>query len=123
MPTSSRGASGWCLLVFSLILILLGLILLAGGLWLASLGGSWYYLIAGLGLMVSGGLMARDSLTGAWLYFVVLVGTVIWALWEVGLSPWELLPRVFGYIVLGIVVAVLLPTLKRRQAMSGGEAP
>lgn len=113
---SSRGASGWLLLVFAIILIILGLILAAGGLWLVTLGGSWYYLIAGIGLVLSGGLMAKDSLSGAWLYLAVLLGTVIWALWEVGLSPWELLPRVFGYLVLGVIVLLLLPTMKRRQA-------
>lgn len=113
---ASRSVGGWFLLVFAIILVILGLILAAGGIWLVTLGGSWYYLIAGLGLIISGGLMARDSLTGVWVYFLVLFGTLIWALWEVGFSPWELLPRVFGYIVLGVIVLALLPTLKRRQA-------
>ncbi|GHA93288.1 hypothetical protein [Modicisalibacter luteus] len=114
--TQPRGATGWALLIFALILAFLGLVLAAGGLWLVALGGSWYYLIAGLGLILSGVLMAKDSLTGVWLYLAVFAGTVIWAVWEVGLSPWELLPRVFGYIVLGVIVLLLLPTLKRRQA-------
>ncbi|MHB0775861.1 glucose dehydrogenase [Halomonas sp. WWR20] len=111
----TRGTGGWILLVFAVVLVVLGLILAAGGAWLVTLEGSWYYLIAGIGLIFSGAMLARDSLTGAWLYLAVFLGTLVWAFWEVGLDMWGLLPRVFGYIVLGIILLLLLPTLKYRQ--------
>jgi quinoprotein glucose dehydrogenase len=37
----------------AIIIALAGLALCAGGVWLISLGGSWYYLIGGLGFLVT----------------------------------------------------------------------
>jgi quinoprotein glucose dehydrogenase len=42
------------MIVLSIILLLLGLVLLAGGVWLVSLGGSLYYAIAGIALIIAG---------------------------------------------------------------------
>ena len=37
--------------ITSLVFVLIGLLLVGGGSWLAGLGGSWYYLLAGLGFI------------------------------------------------------------------------
>jgi quinoprotein glucose dehydrogenase len=103
---------------------LIGLVLAVGGAWLASLGGSVYYLAAGLGLLVSGALLIRGRPSGAWVYLIVFVLTLIWALWEVGLDGWALLPRVFAPAVLLILLLLVMPLLqpqrwKWRTALAG----
>ena len=50
--------------IFGVVLALVGLALLLGGLRLATLGGSWYYLIAGLATLVSGALLVRGKAQG-----------------------------------------------------------
>jgi quinoprotein glucose dehydrogenase len=77
----------------ALILVLFGVILLAGGIYLAVLGGSWYYIIAGLMLLVSGVLLFRRSIASLLVYAVLMLGTIIWAVWEVGTDFWALAPR------------------------------
>ena len=93
------------------LLALIGAILTIGGAWLAIVGGSLYYLLAGLGLVASGVLLIRGRPWGAWLYLIVFALTVLWALWEVGLDGWALIPRVFGPAVLAILVVLALPLL------------
>ena len=59
-----RGFGGWVAIVFALLLILLGLAILVGGVWLIALGGSWYYALAGLGLIASGVFILAGSPLG-----------------------------------------------------------
>jgi Glucose dehydrogenase len=48
----------------AIILALIGLAIGGGGIWLAALGGSVYYIIAGIGILVTGALlMARGDMT------------------------------------------------------------
>ena len=98
------------------LLALIGLILAVGGGWLAALGGSWYYLLAGVGLIISGGLLLRRRVAGAWVYVAVFVATVAWALWEVGLAGWPLLPRLFGPTVLLFLVLATAAQMGGRRA-------
>ncbi len=117
MKARRSGFGAWALAVFAVVLVLLGLVLAEGGAWLVALGGSLYYFLAGLGLVISGILMLGDRMAGAWLYLLVFVATVIWALWEVGLDGWGLVPRVVGPLVLAIVVLLFMPVLRRRAAI------
>jgi quinoprotein glucose dehydrogenase len=106
------GLAGGLIALLGVILALIGIVLLIGGGWLISLGGSWYYLLAGLGLVVSGAFLIQRRLLGAWVYLAVFLLTVIWALWEVGLNGWALIPRVFAPAVLLALVIAALPALK-----------
>jgi quinoprotein glucose dehydrogenase len=99
-------------LIVGALLSLIGVVLVAGGVWLAALGGSIYYLLAGLGLLASGLLLLRGDVRGGYLYLAVFVLTLVWALWEVGLNPWALVPRVIGPAVLAILVLLALPLLE-----------
>lgn len=99
-------AREWVVILIGAITALLGLVLAAGGAWLLMLGGSFYYLLAGIGLLVSGVLLIRRSILGVWIYVAVFVLTAIWAFWEVRLDAWALVPRLFAPGVL--LVAVLL---------------
>jgi len=89
-------------ILFGGLLVLIGLALGIGGSWLAVLGGSIYYLLAGLLVAASGVLLARDSAWGDNLYAIMLAMTGAWSLWEVGFSFWGLMPRLAGPAVLGL---------------------
>jgi quinate dehydrogenase (quinone) len=102
-------------LIFGGLLLLLGIVLAAGGVQLTLLGGSWYYLIAGVALAVSGLLYLWRKPAAAWLYALVFIGTVLWALWEVGLSFWPLVPRLAPVLVLALFASLLLPALRDGQ--------
>jgi quinoprotein glucose dehydrogenase len=94
------------------VLALIGLVLTIGGGWLAAIGGSIYYLLAGLGLMASGVLLIRCKSIGAWIYVGIWGLTIIWALWEVGLDGWALIPRVVGPSALLVLVLLILPIVQ-----------
>jgi quinoprotein glucose dehydrogenase len=94
------------------VIALLGLTLAIGGGWLLTLGGSWYYLPAGIALLVAGGLLMLGRIGGAWLYAVVLLATIGWAAWESGLDYWRWIPRLGLLVVLAIPVALLAPRLR-----------
>lgn len=96
--------------ITSAIFILIGLLLAAGGLWLAVLGGSLYYVLAGLGLIATGVLLWRKRREALALYAFVLLATTLWATWEVGLVGWQLEPRLVAPIVLGLWL--LLPWVR-----------
>ncbi|KAF1048910.1 membrane-bound PQQ-dependent dehydrogenase, glucose/quinate/shikimate family [Xylophilus sp.] len=108
-----RVHAAWPLRVLAAILLVVGLALLGGGVWLAALGGSWYYLLAGIGLVVAGALLWRARRAGAWWFAAVFVGTVLWSAWESGLDYWRWVPRLGLIVALGFVLALLLPRLDR----------
>lgn len=58
----------WSALVFGLLVLLLGLALLGGGLWLLALGGSGYYALAGIALVGAAGGVFAGAAWGLWLY-------------------------------------------------------
>lgn len=99
-------------LILGAVMIVIGAILTIGGGWLIALGGSFYYLPAGVALIVSGYLLARRRAEGAWLYSFLFLATLAWAWWEVGGDGWALLPRTLGPAVLLVCVMALAPTLR-----------
>ncbi|HCJ29972.1 MAG TPA: glucose dehydrogenase [Pseudomonas sp.] len=113
--SSAHGVGYWALKAFAVIVALFGLALAAGGVWLISLGGSWYYLIAGVGMLVSGVLLFMRRITGVWLYWLVFIGTVIWAFWEVGFEPWSLMPRLAALTVIALLTLAFIPVLRHRR--------
>jgi len=118
-----RGAATWPAQVLGALLVLIGLILAVGGAWLAALHGSLYYLAAGIGLIVAGVLMVLRRLTGVWVYVAVFAATLVWALWEVGLNGWALVPRLVGPLVLlwlALACAPLLTVERRERKLAGG---
>ncbi|MGY4819078.1 glucose/quinate/shikimate family membrane-bound PQQ-dependent dehydrogenase [Pseudomonas chlororaphis subsp. piscium] len=120
---STDGASSPSRLLPSLLgilLLLMGLAMLAGGIKLSMLGGSLYYLLAGIGLIVSGVLLLAGRSSALLVYGVVLFASSVWALWEVGLDWWQLVPRLSLFFALGVVL--LLPWF-RRPLLRNGPAP
>lgn len=119
---NSGAATGskWLLGALGVLIALIGLGLAGGGGYLASLGGSWFFLLMGLAMIVSGLLIARRNPRGAWLYGVALVLTAIWAVWDAGLEYWPLVSRVLTFAVIGLVVALIYPTLVRASGTTAG---
>jgi len=99
--------------VLSLVLMLLGLVLGGLGAWLATLGGSWYYVLAGVGLLVAGVLLWGNRRAGALWFGAVFVGTLLWTGWESGSDYWRWVPRLGLIVGIGLVLSLLLPTLDR----------
>jgi quinoprotein glucose dehydrogenase len=111
--SARRGIGGWLVIALAVLIVILGLVILGGGVWLITLGGSWYYLFAGVGLIASGVLMLLGSAVGVWVYVLTCAFTWIWAVWEAGLDGWALVPRVVGPTVLAILALLSLPVLWR----------
>jgi len=116
----ASGATNLILVGLGVIVALLGLLLAAGGIKLAGLGGSWYFLIGGLAMAIAGILIARRKVAGAWLYALFLIGTAIWAVIDTGLVFWPLFSRVFMFGAIGMVVALVYPLLVRANGGTAG---
>jgi quinoprotein glucose dehydrogenase len=117
-----RGAATWLARILGAVLVLIGVVLIVGGAWLVALHGSPYYLLAGLGLIASGALMILRRITGVWIYAGVFGLTLIWALWEVGLNGWALVPRLVGPLVLlwlALACAPLLTVERSERKLAG----
>jgi len=110
--TTNKARRSWWPRVFGVVLALIGIALLVGGIRLVSLDGSWYYLIAGAATLVSGLLLLARKASGGLLYLAVVIGTIAWALAEVGTSFWGLVPRLAPVLVLGVVAALALRSLR-----------
>lgn len=98
--------------------LVLGVLLGAGGTWLAVLGGSWAYGVAGLALGACGVLLLRRRRIALTLYAAVLVAAAAWSLWEVGLDPWAVVPR--GALLAVIGLWLLAPWIDRSLAEMDG---
>ena len=125
MARVERGAGVGSILIriLGVVIAIIGLTLVIGGIQLAILGGSYYYLLTGALMVVSGVLLFLQRLWGAWLYVLIVIGTVVWAIWEVGLNGWALVPRVIAPLVLLVPVILSLGGLKRERggmAVLGG---
>ncbi|WP_250495079.1 membrane-bound PQQ-dependent dehydrogenase, glucose/quinate/shikimate family [Caballeronia sp. GAWG1-1] len=90
------------------IILMLGIALLGGGVYLIVLGGSWYFAIAGLLLSTAGLLIVRRRPRGVALYMLALVVTIAWAIWEVGFAFWPLFSRLFLFVVLALPLLLLI---------------
>lgn len=97
--------------VLATLLCLIGIVLLVGGIQLITLGGSAYYVLAGLALLISAYLTWRGDRRGVWVYAAMLAATFAWSLWEGGVDFWALQARLFAPIALGFWV--FWPVIKR----------
>src|SRR5437868_12577178 len=98
--------------ILGAIIGLIGLWSFGFGAWLAALGGSIYYVLAGIALIAAAVLLFRRRSEALVIYAGLLVVTILWALWEVGLDFWQLAPR--GDLLVPIGILLILPWITRR---------
>ncbi|MCH8685739.1 membrane-bound PQQ-dependent dehydrogenase, glucose/quinate/shikimate family [Pedomonas mirosovicensis] len=92
------------------VLLLLGVVLAIGAVWLTAVGGSPFYLLMALGLLITGWLLIRRNPVARWVYAAMLLAVLVWAVWEVGLDWWALVPR--GVLLTLIGLWLLLPIIR-----------
>jgi len=102
--------------ILAVFLGLVALVLIGGGAWLAALGGSPYYGLAGLVCLAAAAGLWRDRSWAAALYALFLFATLGWSIAEVGLAPWPLVARLAGPAVIGLLVALAAPAKAGRRA-------
>ncbi|WP_017347770.1 glucose/quinate/shikimate family membrane-bound PQQ-dependent dehydrogenase [Pantoea sp. A4] len=112
-----KGLSIWSVLV-GLVLLVTGLFFAIGGGKLVSLGGSWYFLIAGIVTVISAIQFFRRKSSAVTLFLLVFVGTLIWALADAGLQFWPLVSRLMVPAGLMILAFVTWPALRKREGKS-----
>ncbi|MBO1323650.1 glucose/quinate/shikimate family membrane-bound PQQ-dependent dehydrogenase [Acetobacter sp. TBRC 12305] len=110
--------TGFLLKATAIILAILGLVLGGGGLWLAWLGGSGFYVGCGLVLLVVAGLLWRRRREALWLYAALVFAVLAWSVHEAGFDFWALAPR--GDILLPLGVWLLLPFVTRGLVPASG---
>lgn len=104
--------------LFAAVLGIMALIFIGAGGYLATLGGSLYYIVAGILFLGAAVLLGMGKRSGAWLFGLALAISVTWALWEVGFDGWALMPRLMIPVAFGIWL--LLPW--SQHALRGGQA-
>jgi quinoprotein glucose dehydrogenase len=116
MPAPSRPAS--IIAITGVVYGLIGLVLAGGGAWLAALGGSLYYVLAGLGILITGLLLLVGRGSALWVYAAVLIATLVWAVSEIGFDWWPLAAR--GDIIFPLGLWLLTPWITCHLGASEG---
>ena len=112
----------WCF-ILGLALLLTGLFYLIGGGKLISLGGSWYFLIAGLLTIISAVFIFRKKTLGVWIFALVFLGTIIWAVFDAGWDFWALHSRLMFPAGLFAALCFTLPFIRKYQFQIASSAP
>ncbi|HCU4376601.1 TPA: quinoprotein glucose dehydrogenase [Escherichia coli] len=120
MAINNTGSRRLLVTLTALFAALCGLYLLIGGGWLVAIGGSWYYPIAGLVMLSVAWMLWRSKRAALWLYAALLLGTMIWGVWEVGFDFWALTPRSDILVFFGIWL--ILPFVWRRLVIPASGA-
>lgn len=93
----------------------LGVILTFSGLWLAAIGGAWFYIFSGILMTCIGISLIKKSILAFYLAWLLLSISVVWSLWEVGIDFWQTVPRVLTYLAVTLIVCALVPFLSERN--------
>ena len=114
---SSETFPGYIRAATGIVYALLGLALAVGGAWLAALGGSPFYVLAGIGILASGLLLLARRAEALWLFALIMIATMVWAVWESGFDFWPLAAR--GDVIYPLGLWLLLPWPRRGLSGSG----
>ena len=91
----------------TIICLAAGLAFAFGGADLIWVGGSSYYLMAGIALATVAALLFLRSAWALWLYAGLTFATLGWAVEEIGFDWWQLAPR--GDLIVGLGIVLALP--------------
>jgi quinoprotein glucose dehydrogenase len=109
--------------IMALILALVGAALIVGGGWLIALGGSWFYLPAGLLTGFTAYLLIRGRTAALWVFALLVLATLLWSVWEVGFDWWPLAARGDVFFVLGLLLLVPWVTRELHDASAVATDP
>lgn len=112
----------WCC-ILGVALSLSGLFFAIEGGKLISLGGSWYFLIAGIVMLFSAVQYFRSKSSAVVWFILVFLGTLIWALFDAGWDFWPLVSRLMvptGFMLFGFAT---WPALRQREGKSSFSKP
>jgi len=109
-----KGLSIWSVL-FGLVLLAIGLFFAIGGGKLVALGGSWYFIIAGIFMLLSAIQFFRRKSSAVTLFILVFVGTLIWSLFDAGWHFWQLVSRLMVPAGLMLVAFLTWPALRKSE--------
>lgn len=101
----------------SVVLLATGLGMALPGVYLALLGGSWYYLVCGSAVTVSALLIWQGRRSGLYLFWLACAATLAWSLWEAGPDGWALMPRLTYLAVLFLLLLPLATPKGRRYGL------
>ena len=113
----------WPATILAFVMALIGIVLAVGGAWLLVLGGSPYYVIAGLALLASGWFLLKGRLLGGWIYIGLFILSAIWGFAKSRGNAWAMIPWLVAPLVILIFVLLVMPTLTRatnRWKLAGG---
>ena len=113
----------WAATILAVVMAAIGIVLTAGGVWLLSLGGSPYYLIAGILILASAWFLFRGRLLGGWIYIGLFILSALWGFAEARGNAWAMVPWLIAPLVLLIAVLLVMPTLSvaaNRWKLAGG---
>lgn len=106
-----RGFPRFLTWVLVILLAVIGLAIGIGGIKLATLGGSLYFLIMGAAMVISAVLIFLKKRSGVVLYGVAFIASIIWAISDAGWDFWPLFSRLFAFGVLALIAAFVWPYL------------
>lgn len=112
----------WCF-ILGLVLLLTGLFFTVGGVKLATLGGSWYFVISGALTLIAALFIFKKKALGAWLFTLVFAGTIVWSLFDAGLEFWPLFSRLMFPAGLFAALMFTLPAIRRYQFQPSADLP
>nr|WP_272890774.1 glucose/quinate/shikimate family membrane-bound PQQ-dependent dehydrogenase [Stutzerimonas sp. S1] len=92
--------------------IILGIALGVGGVKVITLGGTWYFALVAAGFLVTGTLLLLRRRAALWIYALLMLGSLGWALYEVGFDWWQLAPR--GSLIAPLGLWLLTPWIAQR---------
>jgi quinoprotein glucose dehydrogenase len=112
----------WAAIILAIVMAIIGIVLAVGGIWLAVLGGSIYYLVAGVAMIASAWFLFRGRLIGGWIYVGLFILSAIWGFAESRGNAWAMVPWLVAPLVILIWTLLVMPTLTPREGRSWGAA-
>ncbi|GAA5007995.1 glucose/quinate/shikimate family membrane-bound PQQ-dependent dehydrogenase [Acinetobacter puyangensis] len=112
----------WCF-ILGLALLLTGAFYVIGGGKLVSLGGSWYFLLAGLFTLASAFFIFKKKALGVLIFTLVFAATLIWSLLDAGWEFWPLFSRLMFPAGVFAALMLTLPAIRRYQFQTSLSVP
>ncbi len=106
-------------IILALFILVLGLALAVGGVWLIVMGGTWGFAILAIPLLLSAVLLLLRRRSGLTAYALVIALSLVWAVWEVGFDWWAMAPREGLVVLLGVLL--LLPPVASSLTSPAGQ--